>query len=46
MIKKQYPKWESKFPMLMLTEVNEAEVELNDVDSIIDFTNVCYSITS
>ena len=32
--------------MLMLTEVNEAEVELNDVDSIVDFTNVCYSITS
>lgn len=43
-IKKQYPKWESKFPMLMFTEVNEAEIELRDVDRVIDFTNVAYSV--
>ncbi len=44
--KKQYPKWESKFPMMMLSEVNEAEVELQDADSIVDFTNSVYSVTS
>jgi hypothetical protein len=40
--KKQYPKWESKFPMMMLSEVNEAEVELQNADSIVDFTNSVY----
>lgn len=44
--KKQYPKWESKFPMMMLSEVNEAEVELMGVDSIVDFTNCVYSVAS
>jgi len=44
--KKQYPKWESKFPMMVLSETNEEELELHDVDRIIDFTNVAYSVAS
>jgi hypothetical protein len=32
--------------MMMLSEVNEAEVELQGVDSIIDFTNCVYSVAS
>ena len=31
---------------MMLSEVNEAEVELQDADSIVDFTNSVYSVTS
>lgn len=31
---------------MMLSEVNEEELELKDVDRVIDFTNVVYSVTS
>jgi len=44
--KKQYPKWESRFPTMMLSEVNEEDLELKNVDRIVDFTSVVYSISS
>ena len=44
--KRNYPKSESRFPTMMLSEVNEEELELKDVDRVIDFTNVVYSVTS
>ena len=42
MLKKQYPRWESKFQTLQ--EVDESELELEGVTQVIDFTEVAHSI--
>ena len=40
--KKQHPKWESNFSVL--GEIDEAELELEGVTSVIDFTSVVHSV--
>ena len=40
--KKQHPKWESNFSVL--TEIDEAELELEGVTNVIDFTSTVYSV--
>ena len=40
--KKQHPKWESNFSVL--TEIDEAELELEGVTEVIDFTSTIFSV--
>jgi len=41
-LKKQYPKWESR--LSLLSDVTECEVEIDDCSVIIDFSRVNYSV--
>lgn len=42
-LKKQYPKWESR--LSLLSDVTECEIEIDDCSLIIDFSKINYSMS-
>lgn len=43
-LKKQYPKWESR--LSLLSDATECEIEIEDCSAVVDFSRVNYSVNA